>query len=150
METTATQRRTRLQVFTALKHPSFRRFWFGSVASIMGFQIMMVAQGWLVYDLTGSKLFLGYLGLAGGLPAIVLNLVGGVVADKVDQRRLLIATQTISGLVMLALAVLVSLDMVQIWHIMVTAFLIGSVQAFDAPTRQAMFPHLIDRKDMMP
>ena len=149
MSTTATQRRTRLQVFTALKHHSFRRFWIGSVASVMGFQIMMVAQGWLVYDLTESKLFLGYLGLAAGLPAVVLNLIGGVVADKVDQRRLLIATQTISSLVMLVLAIVVMLDMVQIWHVMLTAFLIGSVQAFDGPTRQAIFPRLIDREDMM-
>jgi len=117
METTITPRRTRLQVFTALKHDGFRRFWFGTVASVMGFQIMMVAQGWLVYDLTESKLFLGYLGLAAGLPAIVLNLVGGVVADKVDQRRLLIATQSISSLVMLALAIVVTLDMVYIWHV---------------------------------
>ena len=140
METTTTPRRTRLQVFTALKHDGFRRFWFGSVASVMGFQIMMVAQGWLVYDLTESKLFLGYLGLAAGLPAIVLNLVGGVVADKVDQRRLLIATQSISSLVMLALAIVVTLDMVHIWHIMLAALLIGSIQAFDGPTRQAIFP----------
>lgn len=149
MQNTETQRRRRLQVFTALKHPGFRRFWLGMVASVMGFQIMMVAQGWLVYDLTDSKLFLGYLGLAAGVPAIVLSLVGGVVADKVDQRRLLMLTQSISGLVMLTLATLVLLDMVEVWHLMVIAFLIGSVQAFDGPTRQAIFPHLIEREDMM-
>jgi MFS family permease len=149
MQTTPTHRRTRLQVFTALKHSGFRRFWLGMVASVMGFQIMMVAQGWLVYDLTDSKLFLGYLGLAAGVPTIVLSLIGGVVADKVNQRRLLMLTQSISGLVMLVLATLVLLDMVQVWHLMVTAFLIGSVQAFDGPTRQAIFPHLIEREDMM-
>jgi MFS family permease len=149
MQTTEIQHRTRFQVFTALRHPSFRRFWLGSVASVMGFQIMMVAQGWLVYDLTGSKLVLGYLGLAAGLPAIGLNLFGGVMADKVDQRRLLIITQAASSFVMFILASLVLLDMVQVWHLMSSAFLIGSIQAFDAPTRQAMFPHLIDRVDMM-
>ena len=73
----------------------------------MGFQMMTVAQGWLVFDLTGSALFLGYVGLAAGLPAIVLNLIGGVIADKVgDKRRLLVATQSISSLVMLLLATL--------------------------------------------
>ena len=149
METTATQRRTRLQVFTALKHPGFRRFWLGMVASVMGFQMMTVAQGWLVFDLTGSALFLGYVGLAAGLPAIVLNLIGGVIADKVDKRRLLMATQSISSLVMLLLATLALLELVEVWHIIVTAFLIGSVQAFDNPTRQAIFPQLIDREDMM-
>ena len=115
----------------------------------MGFQIMTVAQGWLVYDLTGSKLFLGYVGLAAGLPAIGLNLFGGVVADKVDKRRLLIITQATSSAVMLALATVTLLDVVEVWHIMLTAFIIGSVQAFDAPTRQAIFPQLIDRVDMM-
>ncbi len=149
METTATQRRTRLQVFTALKRPGFRRFWLGMVASVMGFQIMTVAQGWLVYELTGSTLFLGYVGLAAGLPAIVLNLIGGVIADRVDKRRLLMATQSISSLVMLLLATLALLELVQVWHIIVTAFLIGSLQAFDNPTRQAIFPQLIDREDMM-
>ena len=149
METTATQSRARLQVFTALKRPGFRRFWLGTVASVMGFQIMTVAQGWLVYDLTGSTLFLGYVGLAAGLPAIVLNLIGGVIADRVDKRRLLMATQSISSLVMLLLATLALLELVQVWHIIVTAFLIGSLQAFDNPTRQAIFPQLIDREDMM-
>jgi MFS family permease len=149
MQASTIQRPSRLQVLTALKHPSFRRFWSGLVASVLGFQIMTVAQGWLVYDLTGSKLYLGYVGLAVGLPAIVLNLFGGVIADKVDQRRLLIATQSISSLLMFVLATLTLMNMVQIWHILAIAFLTGSVQAFDTPTRQAMFPHLIDRKDMM-
>lgn len=110
---------------------------------------MLVTQGWLVYDITGSKLSLGYLGLAAGLPSIVLNLFGGVVADKVDKRRLLMMTQTISSIVMLALATLVILDLHQVWHLMVAAFLIGSVQAFDGPTRQAIFPSLIEPEDMM-
>ncbi len=149
MQATDVERTSRLRVFTALRRPGFRRFWIGMVASVMGFQIMMVAQGWLVFDLTGSELYLGYVGLASGLPAIALNLIGGVVADKVDQRRLLIVTQSLSSLIMLALAMLVFADLVQIWHVMVTAFLIGSVQAFDAPSRQALFPRLIEREDMM-
>ena len=149
MQTTAVERTSRLRVFTALRRPGFRRFWIGMVASVMGFQIMMVAQGWLVFDLTGSELYLGYVGLAAGLPAIVLNLIGGVVADKVDQRKLIIVTQSLSSLIMLTLATLVLADLVEIWHVMLTSFLIGSVQAFDGPTRQAMFPRLIEREDMM-
>ncbi len=149
MQTTTTQRRPRLQVFTALKHGGFRRFWLGMVASVMGFQIMTVAQAWLIYDLTDSKFYLGYVGLAAGLPAIVLNLFGGVIADKVNQRRLLIATQVFSSVVMLALAMLTLAGLVEPWHIIASAFLIGSVQAFDTPTRQALFPHLIDREDML-
>ncbi|MBF8267670.1 MAG: hypothetical protein HW388_1178 [Dehalococcoidia bacterium] len=149
MQVSAPQRASRFQVFTTLKYPGFRRFWWGLVASVLGFQIMTVAQGWLVYDLTDSKLYLGYVGLAAGFPAIVLSLFGGVVADKVNQRHLLIITQITSSLLMLVLATLTLLDLVQIWHILVISFLTGSVQAFDTPTRQALFPHLIDRKDMM-
>ena len=104
MEMSTSQEHSRFQVFTALKSPGFRRYWLGSLASVLGFQIMIVAQGWLIYEITDSKLYLGYAGLAAGLPAIVLNLFGGVVADKVDQRRLLMVTQTTSGLVMFALA----------------------------------------------
>ena len=149
MQTAETQRRPRLQMFTALRHSGFRRFWIGMVASVLGFQIMTVAQGWLIYVLTDSKLALGYVGLAAGLPAIALNLFGGVIADKVNQRRLLIATQTTSSMVMLALAILTLTGLVEPWHIITSAFLIGSVQAFDTPTRQSLFPHLIDREDML-
>ena len=149
MQTAGTQRRPRLQMFTALRHSSFRRFWMGMVASVLGFQIMTVAQGWLIYDLTDSKLALGYVGLAAGLPAIALNLFGGVIADKVNQRRLLIVTQVISSMGMLALATLTLTGLVEPWHIIASAFLIGSVQAFDTPTRQSLFPHLIDREDML-
>ena len=149
MQTASTERRPRLQVFTALRHSGFRRFWMGMVAAVLGFQIMTVAQGWLIYDLTDSKMALGYVGLAAGLPAIVLNLFGGVIADKVNQRRLLMLTQVISSLGMLALAVLTLTGLVEPWHIIASAFLIGSVQAFDTPTRQALFPHLIDREDML-
>lgn len=149
MQATGVKAPSPLHVFSALRHSSFRRFWLGMVASVLGFQIMTVAQGWLVYDLTGSKLYLGYVGLAAGIPAIVLNLFGGVVADKVDKRRLVMITQSVSSLVMFALATLVLLDLVRVWHVLLAAFLIGSVQAFDTPTRQAMFPYLIDRKDMM-
>lgn len=149
MQTIETQRRPRFQVLSALRHSGFRRFWMGMVASVLGFQIMTVAQGWLIYDLTDSELALGYVGLAAGLPAIVLNLFGGVIADRVNQRILLIATQMVSSLGMLALAILTLLGLVEPWHIVASAFLIGSVQAFDAPTRQALYPHLIEREDML-
>ena len=149
MQSTASQRRPRLQVLTALRHSQFRRFWMGMVASVLGFQIMTVAQGWLIYDLTDSKIALGFVGLAAGLPAIALNLFGGVIADRVNQRRLLVATQMTSSAGMLALAMLTLLGLVEPWHIIASAFLIGSVQAFDTPTRQALFPHLIEREDML-
>ena len=94
---------TFFDVFSVLKHHRYRRYWFGLLATVFGFQIMMIAQSWLIYDLTNSKMWLGYAGLAAGIPAIVLNLFGGVVADKVNQRKLIISTQTISALMLLIL-----------------------------------------------
>ncbi len=141
--------KTRAHVFTALKTPPFRRYWMGSLASVLGFQIMLIAQGWLVYDLSGEEIYLGYAGLAAGIPAILLNAFGGVVADKVDPRRLLMITQTACCVLMIILGIITSLGIVEIWHVLLFAFLIGCVNAFDMPTRQALFPHLIKREDMM-
>ena len=138
-----------LDVFTVLRHDRYRRYWSGLLATVFGFQIMMIAQSWRIYDLTESKLWLGYAGLAAGIPAIVLNLFGGVVADKVNQRKLIISTQSTSALMLLTLGSLVLLEIVEPWHVLVIAFCIGSVQAFDSPSRQAIFPQLIDMTDMM-
>jgi MFS family permease len=138
-----------IDVFSVLKHNRYRRYWLGLLATVFGFQIMMIAQSWLIYDLTNSKMWLGYAGLAAGIPAIALNLFGGVVADKVNQRKLIISTQTISALMLLILGSLVLLEIIVPWHVLVIAFCIGSVQAFDNPSRQAIFPQLIDMTDMM-
>ena len=140
---------SKTQIFTALTSPPFRRDWAGSLASVLGFQIMLIAQGWLVYDLSGSKLYLGYAGLAAGIPAVLLNPFGGVVADKVDPRRLLIVTQTMCSVLMIMLGAITLFGIVEVWHVLLFAFLIGCVNAFDMPTRQALFPHLINREDMM-
>ncbi|MSQ40175.1 MAG: MFS transporter [Dehalococcoidia bacterium] len=149
MQATKVQRPSPLQVFSALKSAGYRRYWLGTVASVLGFQIMTIAQGWLIYDLTGSKLYLGYVGLAAGLPAIVLNLFGGVVADKVNQRRLLLLTQSSSSAVMFVVATLTLTGRIEVWHLLVSSFLIGALQGFDTPTRISLFPQLIERKDMM-
>ena len=108
-----------------------------------------LAQAWFVYELTGSPLYLGYAALANALPGIFFNMFGGIFADKLDKRLLVMSTQaTNAGLVVL-LAVLKMTGVIEIWHIMVIVFLAGAVEAFDTPARQAIYPHLIDRKDMM-
>ena len=93
--------------FAALRLPPFRRYWFGSAASVGAFQLLIMGQGWLVYELSGSPLQLGFLGAASSVPTIIASLAGGVVADRVDQRRLIIATSvTIAAL----LGLLAALD----------------------------------------
>ena len=141
--------RASVSVFEALRYPQYRRFWIGNLASVSGQQAMWVVQGWLIYELTESPIYLGYAGLAGAAPAIVLNLFGGVLADRLDQRRLIVWLQFASGALVLALATLTILDLAQIWHILAVAFLIGALQAFSSPARQSIFPHLLDRRDLM-
>jgi MFS family permease len=130
----------------ALHYPAYRAFWLGLLASVSGFQMLRFGQFWLVYQLTGSPLPLGYVGLANGVPAICLNLFGGVFADRWDQRRLVIVTQGLTAIFIFVLATLTLLNVVQVWHIVVIAFCAGAVESFDQPARQSLYPHLIDRK----
>ncbi len=133
----------------AMRYPAFRAFWFGMVASVSGFQILRFGQFWLIFELTESPLALGYVGLANGVPAILLNLFGGVAADRVDQRRLIMAAQAAIAVLIFGLATLTLLDLIRVWHLLTMAFLAGAIEAFDQPARRALFPHLIERKDMM-
>ena len=138
-----------MSLFEALQYRDYRIFWFGQVVSVMGFQMLIVTIGWLMYDITGSSLQLGLVGLSTAVPAIVLNLFGGVVADKVNPKRLIMIVQSLNAVAVGIMATLVLMGLVQPWHIMVNAFIMGALGAFDQPSRQAIFPHLIDRRVMM-
>lgn len=107
-----------------------------------------VAQSWLVYELTGSPLYLGYALAANAIPGIFFNLVGGVFADRMNKRLLVLCTQGVTGVLILVMAVMTLLGTIEVWHVLVLAFLVGAVEAFDNPARQAFFPHLIDRSVM--
>ena len=133
----------------ALKHRNYRLYFFGLLLSVTGFQMLMVIQGWLVWDITGSRASLAYLGGVMAAPTVILNLYGGVVADRFDQRYLIMIVQGTIGALLAILATLVFLDMADLWHILLMSFLIAGVQSFDNPARQALYPHLIDRKDLM-
>jgi MFS family permease len=141
--------RGRLQTFSALRHRNYRIYWLGMLVAITGMQVQTVAQGWLVYQLTDSTAALGFVGLTQALPTIVLTLFGGVVADRVDRRRLLIGTQTLTALLVFLLATLVAADLVRLWHIFAVALVVGAVQAFDQPARMALVPYLVPRDDLM-
>ena len=135
--------------FGALRIARYRRFWLGSAASVGGFQLLIMGQGWLVYELSGSPLHLGFLGAASSIPTIAVALVGGVIADRVDRRRMLIATSsTIAGLLVL-LAVLDGSGVVAVWHVLAIAAAIALVAGLDFPSRQAFFPSLLPREHMM-
>jgi MFS family permease len=133
----------------ALRYPAYRAYWFGLLASVSGFQMFRVAQFWLTYEITGSILSLGLVGAANAIPAIFFNLFGGVFADRLDKRRLIMGTQIATSSLIFLLATLTLLGSVETWHVLAIAFLAGGVEAFDNPARQALYPHLIDRKVMM-
>ncbi len=133
----------------ALRYPKYRAYWLGTLASVGGFQTLMFGQGWLAFELTGSPLYLGYIGLANASSAIALNLFGGVFADKLDKRKLIFITQLITAALIFLLAALTVTGVVQVWHIILIAFVAGAVNAFDQPARQALYPHLIDRRVMV-
>ncbi len=132
-------------LLSALRYRDFRLYWAGYVVSVSGQQMLWVVQGWLIYELTGSKLLLGALGLTQVGPAMVLTLFGGVLADKVDQRRLLMVNQLLRMSLMWVLAGLSFAQVVEVWHVLLIVFLSSAVGAFENPARQALFPHLIQR-----
>ena len=139
----------KVPVLSVLRHRDFRLYWFGFVASVSSIQTIMVVQGWLIWKLTGSEFLLGAVSLMEVTPAIVLALFAGAVADKVDIRRFLIFLQGAAALALLMLATLIATEVVQVWHIFVSAFVLGVLQAFDHPGRSAIFPHLVERQELM-
>ena len=132
----------------ALGHSGYRRFWFASLASVGGYQLQVLGQGWLVFKLTGSALNLGLLGAAMATPAILMSLFGGVLADRVDKRSLIVATSLATGSLLLLLAMLDARGIVQVWHVYAVAAAIGLISGIEWPTRQAVFPLLIEREQM--
>ena len=135
--------------FGALRVAPFRRYWLGSAASVGAFQLLIMGQGWLVYELSGSPLQLGFLGAASSIPTIAAALVGGVIADRVDRRRMLIATSMSIAVLLALLSVLDGSGVVAVWHVLAIAGAIALIVGFDFPSRQAFFPSLITREHMM-
>ncbi|MBN2507518.1 MAG: MFS transporter [Verrucomicrobia bacterium] len=135
--------------FAALKHRNYRLFFAGQFVSGIGGWMQSTAQGWLVYQLTGSKVLLGTVAAVGSLPLLVLSVWGGSVADRHSKRTVILWTQT--GMMVLAFvfAALVWGGRVQPWHILVLAALGGVAMAFDIPARQAFTVEITSREDLM-
>jgi MFS family permease len=135
--------------FSALAHRNYRLLWTGLIVSNVGTWMQTVAQSWLIHELTGRATDLGILGLVRAVPLIVLSLVGGTLADRVEKRRLLYVTQTLAAGFAVVQGVLAQSGWIQVWHIWALGFLSATVLAFDQPSRQAMLPQLVPREDFM-
>jgi MFS family permease len=136
------------QTFAALQHRNFNLWFRGQIISLMGTWMQQTAQGYLIFELTHSPAYLGYVGFAAGLPAWLFTLYGGVIADRIDRRKLLLVTQTSMMILAFILAALVFSGLVQAWHILVLAFALGVSNAFDAPARLAIVSEMVDREDL--
>jgi MFS family permease len=136
------------KTFTALRHPNYKLWFRGQMLSLFGTWMQRTAEGFLIYELTHSPIYLGYVGFAMGAPAWIFMIYGGVVADRYPKRTVLIITQICMMVLASILAVLTFTGLVQPWHIIFLAFLLGIANAFDAPTRQAFVLELVNREDL--
>lgn len=136
------------QAIRALRNPNFRLFWSGNFTSNIGTWMQNVAQGWLVLTLTNSAFWLGVVGFAGSIPFLFVTLFGGVIADRVNKRRLLLVTQTIMMLLAFLLAGLTYFRRISVWGVAAIAFSNGVAMAMNAPSYQALVPKLVKREDL--
>ena len=134
--------------FQAFHYPNFRWMWFGAFTSTTGFFVQEVAQSWLVYDITRSEFYLGLVPFLNGTPILLFSLFGGVLADRMDRRKLLLGSQYVQMSSALALALLVGFGRIEVWHILAAAFVNGLGQSFGGPAYQALIPSLVEKKDL--
>ena len=144
-------RRSAARTFGSLRYRNFRLLWTGNIATQAGYWMFGVAQGWLVLDMEQSNpaFWLGVVGFANGLPLLLFSLFGGVLADRFDRKKLLLTYQIFSTIFITIFALLVTFRLVQIWHVLTTAFLFGSMMSLNIPLRQALVPTLVERDDLL-
>jgi predicted MFS family arabinose efflux permease len=136
------------RVFKAFQYRDFRLMWIGACTSSIGTWMQIVAQGWLIYRLSHSAFLLALDQFLGGIPIFLFTLIGGVVADRIERRKVLLASQYIQMFSAGVLTVLVATGTVHVWHILCLSFLSGFAQAFGGPAYSALIPTLVDREDM--
>ena len=136
------------RVFKAFQYRDFRLMWFGACTSSIGTWMQIVAQGWLIYRLSHSAFLLALDQFLAGIPIFLFSLIGGVVADRVERRKILLGSQYVQMASAGILTVLVAMGTVQVWEILCLSFVSGFAQAFGGPAYQALIPMLVDRDDM--
>jgi MFS family permease len=135
--------------FRSLKHRNYRLFCSGQLVSLIGTWMQMVALSWLVYRLTGKAAMLGLMSFCNMIPVFVLAPLGGLVADRVPLRRLLLTTQIVAMSLALILAFLTLTHHIRLWHLFVSGILLGITNAFDNPARQVLVSETVPRVDLM-
>src|SRR6202795_5226486 len=146
----AAERRHQMpEMLRALRHRNFQLFFGGQLISLIGTWMDTIAEAWLVYRLSGSSRRLGAVAFAGQIPVFLLAPIGGMAADRWDRRRIVHATQASSMILAFVLAALTLSRRVTVWEVVVLAALMGVVNAFDIPARQAFLADMVGREDLM-
>lgn len=140
--------KTLRRVFKAFQYRDFRLMWFGACTSSIGTWMQIVAQGWLIYRLSHSAFLLALDQFLAGIPIFLFSLIGGVVADRVERRKILLGSQYVQMATAAILTILVAKDLVHVWHILTLSFISGFAQAFGGPAYQALIPTLVEMEDM--
>ncbi|MBC7236665.1 MAG: MFS transporter [Chloroflexi bacterium] len=135
--------------FTSLRNRDFRWLWLGRLASSATFEMSGVVQGWLVYYLTGSAFALGWVSAGWSVSTLVLSLYGGAVSDRVSKRALLLWTRVAMAVNSLLIGLLISLDVIQVWHLAASSLATGVLFAFMMPAQQAIISDLVDRETLL-
>ncbi len=136
------------RVFKAFHYRDFRLMWFGACTSSIGTWMQIVAQGWLIYRLSHSAFLLALDQFLGGIPIFLFSLIGGVVADRVERRKILLGSQYVQMFSATVLTILVATGLVHVWQILCLSFISGFAQAFGAPAYSALIPTLVEKEDM--
>jgi MFS family permease len=134
-----------LSTFAALRVRNYRLYWFGLICYVLGHRAEYVTFAWLMWEVTREPLYLGYLGLAQGVPLIVFQLFGGVLADRVNRLRLLLVTQALTAATLTIAFGLTVSGLVRVQHLLTLAALSSIFRAFDEPSRMSLVPQLIER-----
>lgn len=136
------------QVFKAFEYREYRLLWLGACTSSVGTWMQKVAQSWLVLSISGSPFLLGLDAFLGEIPIFLFSMFGGVLADRSDRRRILLASQFVQMSCAFLLALLIALGLVQVWHILALSFVVGLAQAFGGPAYMALVPMLVKTEDL--
>src|SRR4030066_1345190 len=134
--------------FRGLRHRNFRLWFFGQLISLVGTWMQTIAQNWLVYQLTGSARDLGLVNFVGAIPLVPLTLYAGAIADRFSKRKIIFAMQAAMMVQAFLLFALCWAGVVQVWHVLVLAFLLGAAQALGTPARPALRVELVGKEDL--
>jgi predicted MFS family arabinose efflux permease len=136
------------RVFKAFQYRDFRLMWIGACTSSIGTWMQIVAQGWLIYRLSHSAFLLALDQFLGGIPIFLFSLIGGVIADRMERRKILLGSQYVQMASAAILTILVATGYVRVWHILCLSFVVGTAQSFGGPAYSALVPSLVEKEDL--